>query len=62
MSLAPTAPPSAPVEPDKAERRRVFSEGFARAARIVALLVERVDIAIAGLNVRLRVDGLAGLA
>ena len=37
MSLAPTAPPSAPVEPDKAERRRVFSEGFARAARIVAL-------------------------
>ncbi len=30
--------------------------------RIVALLVERVDIGTAGLNVRLRVDGLACLA
>ena len=31
-------------------------------ARIVALLVERVDIGTSGLNVRLRVDGLDGLA
>jgi site-specific DNA recombinase len=31
-------------------------------ARIVALLVERVDIGMDGLNVRLRVDGLGGLA
>ena len=31
-------------------------------ARIVALLVERVDIGIEGLNVRLRVDGLRDLA
>ena len=31
-------------------------------ARIVALLVERVDIGVDGLNVRLRVDGLGGLA
>lgn len=30
-------------------------------ARIVALLVERVDIGPNGLNVRLRVDGLSGL-
>jgi site-specific DNA recombinase len=34
----------------------------AEQARIVALLVERVDIGTAGLNVRLRLDGLAGLA
>ena len=34
----------------------------AEQARIVALLVERVDIGADGLNVRLRVDGLAGLA
>lgn len=34
----------------------------AEQARIVALLVERVDIATEGLNVRLRMDGLAGLA
>lgn len=34
----------------------------AEQARIVALLVERIDIGIAGLTVRLRVDGLAGLA
>ena len=34
----------------------------AEQARIVALLVERVDIGTAGLNVRLRVDGLTGLA
>lgn len=34
----------------------------AEQARIVALLVERVDIGAAGLNVRLRVDGLGGLA
>jgi hypothetical protein len=34
----------------------------AEQARIVALLVERVDIASGGLNVRLRVDGLTGLA
>ncbi len=31
-------------------------------ARIVALLVERVDIGTGGLNVRLRMDGLGGLA
>jgi site-specific DNA recombinase len=34
----------------------------AEQARIVALLVERVDIGTGGLNVRLRVDGLNGLA
>ncbi|MBK5933409.1 site-specific recombinase [Rhodovulum imhoffii] len=34
----------------------------AEQARIVALLVERVDIASDGLNVRLRFDGLGGLA
>lgn len=31
-------------------------------ARVVALLVERVDIGADGLSVRLRVDGLNGLA
>jgi site-specific DNA recombinase len=31
-------------------------------ARILTLLVERVDIGTDGLNVRLRVDGLGGLA
>ena len=31
-------------------------------ARIVALLVERVDIGPDGLNFRLRMDGLGGLA
>jgi site-specific DNA recombinase len=34
----------------------------AEQARIVQLLVERVDIAVSGLAVRLRIDGLAGLA
>ena len=34
----------------------------AEQARIVALSVERVDIGVGGLNVRLRVDGLNGLA
>jgi hypothetical protein len=34
----------------------------AEQARIVALLVERVEIGTEGLNVRLRVDGLTGLA
>ena len=34
----------------------------AEQARIVALLVERVEIGVDGLNVRLRVDGLSGLA
>jgi site-specific DNA recombinase len=34
----------------------------AEQARIVALLVERVDIGTDGLNVRLRVDRLGGLA
>ncbi len=34
----------------------------AEQARIVALLVERVDIGMDGLNVRLRVDGLGDLA
>ena len=33
----------------------------AEQARIVALLVERVDIGTVGLNVRIRMDGLAGL-
>ncbi len=34
----------------------------AEQARIVALVVERIDIGTDGLNVRLRMDGLAGLA
>ena len=34
----------------------------AEQARIVGLLVERVDIGTQDLNVRLRMDGLAGLA
>jgi hypothetical protein len=34
----------------------------AEQARIVALLVERVDIGAEGMNVRLRMDGLAALA
>jgi hypothetical protein len=34
----------------------------AEQARIAALLVERVDIGTDGLNVRLRMDGLTGLA
>ena len=34
----------------------------AEQARIVALLVERIDIGTEGLDVRLRVDGLTGLA
>jgi hypothetical protein len=34
----------------------------AEQARIVALLVERVDIGTEGLNVRMRMDGLVGLA
>jgi site-specific DNA recombinase len=34
----------------------------AEQARIVALLVERVDVDVDGLNVRLRLDGLGGLA
>jgi site-specific DNA recombinase len=34
----------------------------AEQARIVALLVERIDIGMGGLHVRLRVDGLTGLA
>jgi hypothetical protein len=34
----------------------------AEQARIVALLIERVDIGTEGLNVRLRVDGLHSLA
>ncbi|WP_042244704.1 recombinase family protein [Paracoccus sp. PAMC 22219] len=34
----------------------------AEQARIAALLVERIDIGLAGLNVRLRIDGLGGLA
>ena len=33
----------------------------AEQARIVQLLVERVDLGVAGMNVRLRVDGLTGL-
>ena len=42
---------------------RLWDELFpAEQARIVALLVERVDIGSDGLNVRLRVDGLGGLA
>ncbi len=34
----------------------------AEQARIVALLIERVDIGMDGLDVRLRMDGLDGLA
>ena len=34
----------------------------AEQARIVALLVEQVDIGTDGLNLRLRIDGLVGLA
>lgn len=34
----------------------------AEQARIVALLIERVELGTDGLNVRLRVDGLGGLA
>jgi len=34
----------------------------AEQARILTLLVERVDVGMDGLNVRLRVDGLCGLA
>ena len=34
----------------------------AEQARILGLLVERVDIGTEGLNVRLRVDGLGALA
>ena len=34
----------------------------AEQTRIVTLLVERVDIGTGGLNVRLRMDGLGGLA
>ena len=34
----------------------------AEQARIAALLVERIDIGTDGLNVRLRIDGLTGLA
>lgn len=34
----------------------------AEQARIVQLLVERVDIGVDGLNIRLRIDGLIGLA
>ena len=34
----------------------------AEQARIAALLVERIDIGTDGLNVRLRMDGLIGLA
>ena len=40
-------------------RDRIFP---AEQARIVALLVERVDISADGMNVRLRTDGLAALA
>lgn len=42
---------------------QLWNERFpAEHARIGALLVERVDIGTEGLHVRLRVDGLAGLA
>ncbi|NAZ36786.1 hypothetical protein GT358_08105, partial [Rubellimicrobium sp. CFH 75288] len=34
----------------------------AERARIVALLVERIDLAPDGFDLRLRIDGLAGLA
>jgi hypothetical protein len=34
----------------------------AEQARIVGLLVERIDIGTEGLNIRFRVDGLTGLA
>ena len=34
----------------------------AEQARIVGLLVERIDIGLEGMSLRLRVDGLSGLA
>lgn len=34
----------------------------AEQARIVSLLIERVDIGVTGLHVRLRIEGLTGLA
>ncbi len=41
----------------------VWDELFpAEQARIVALLIERIDIGTEGLNVRFRIDGLGGLA
>jgi len=41
----------------------IWEELFpAEQARIVGLLVERIDIGVDGLDIRLRVDGLAGLA
>jgi site-specific DNA recombinase len=40
----------------------IWDELFpAEQARIVQLLVERVDIGLGGLDVRLRIDGLSGL-
>ena len=49
------------AEPDQAPAD-AEQRGAAEQARIVALLAERVDIGTDGLNVRLRVDGLASLA
>jgi hypothetical protein len=44
-------------------RLQVWDDLFhAEQARIVMLLVERIDIDTDGLNLRLRLDGLSGLA
>ena len=46
----------------KLANEQQFVDMFLEEARIAALLVERIDIGVDGLNVRLRVDGLTGLA
>ena len=68
MPPAPRPPP-APAPPTQDARAALeqldplWDELFpAEQARIVALLIERVDIGTDGLNARLRVDGLNGLA
>ena len=54
-----------PRRPHKALQQQLIErngEVAALEARIAALLVERVEIGVDGLNVRLRVEGLSGLA
>ena len=59
----PTTSPKADARAALQQLDPLWDELFpAEQARIVALLVERVDIGTDGLNVRLRVDGLGGLA
>ena len=67
MEGGPRPPPKTSPKPTPARRLQqldlLWDELFpAEQARIVALLVERVEIGVDGLNVRLRVDGLSGLA